>query len=169
MHGALKFVLFAVICAGCLWQSVPAGAAEVYKWKDGNRVTTYSQLPPAHGVQVQRLRTTTSEARPAAAAPGATSAAATPPATGTVDAPTPTPAQQEMRARLDAEEKARLSQLASQRQTQCQAARAQFDQLTQYARMRVQDDAGNVRVMPEEERQRRIQEAKARIVEYCAS
>jgi hypothetical protein len=35
--------------------------------------------------------------------------------------------------------------------------------------MRVQDDAGNVRVMPEEERQRRIQEAKARIVEYCAS
>jgi hypothetical protein len=167
MHGALKFVLFAVIGSASLCHSMPAGAAEVYKWKDGNRVTTYSQLPPAQGVQVQRLRTTNSEARPAATSPAANPT--TPAASGTADAPAPTPAQQEMRARLDAEEKTRLAQLASQRETQCQAARAQFDQLTQYARMRVQDDAGNVRVMPEEERQRRIQEAKARIVEYCAS
>ena len=164
MHGALKFVLYAALGSVGLWQSMPAQAAEVYKWKDGNRVTTYSQLPPAQGVQVQRLRTTGSEARPTAAASPATPAPA-----GTAEAPAPTPAQEEMRTRLDAEEKTRLAQLASQRETQCQSARAQFDQLTQYARMRVQDDAGNVRVMPEEERQRRIQEAKARIVEYCAS
>ncbi len=163
MHGALKFVLYVVIASAGIWQSAPAQAAEVYKWKDGNRVTTYSQLPPAQGVQVQRLRTTSSEARPTTTGP-----ALSPPGTGTAEAPIPTPAQQEMRARLDAEEKTRLAQLAAQRATQCQAARAQFDQLTQYARMRVQDEAGNVRVMPEEERQRRIQEAKARIVEYCA-
>lgn len=33
-----------------------AHGAEIYKWKDGNDVTTFSQLPPADGVSAERLQ-----------------------------------------------------------------------------------------------------------------
>ena len=147
-------------------------AAEVYKWKDGNKVTTYSQLPPARGVQAQRLRTNGSDAQnDAAVAPGtagsaagATTAARNEPAAGNESL-----TQKKIREELDAQEKLRLAGIAQERQGQCTRARAQFDQLTQRARMRVQEANGTVRVLPEEERQSLINDAKARIVELCTS
>ena len=149
-----------------------ARAAEVYKWKDGNKVTTYSQLPPARGVQAQRLRTNGSDAQtlPATTNPPGTSASST--TTGAKsDAPPggETQAQRKIREELNAQEKTRLAKVAQERQGQCTRARAQFDQLTQRARMRVQEANGTVRILPEEERQSLINEAKARIVELCTS
>ncbi len=149
-----------------------AHAAEVYKWKDGNKVTTYSQLPPARGVQAQRLRTSGTDAQtlPATTTGPATSASA--PAAGGQSETTPggeTLTQKKIRDELNAQEKIRLAKVAQERQGQCSQARAQFDQLTQRARMRVQETNGTVRILPEEERQSLINEAKARIVELCTS
>ena len=148
-------------------------AAEVYKWKDGNKVTTYSQLPPARGVQAQRLRTNGSDAQtlPAATTGPTASTSGNGGASGQNEAAPAgdSAAQKKMRDELNAQEKVRLAKVAQERQGQCVRARAQFDQLTQRARMRVQEANGTVRVLPEEERQSLINEAKARVLELCTS
>ena len=164
-------LLFATTLFSMLGGVVDSALAEdVYKWQDRNRVTTYSQLPPAHGVRAQRLHTSSStlstSAGSAAAAPG--TATVTPAKPGARATPAETPAQKALRAKLDAEANARMAQLATDRRAQCARARAQFDQLTQHGRMRVQETNGSLRVMPETERQKLINESKGRMVEFCA-
>lgn len=146
----------------------PGLAADAYKWKDANAVTTYSQLPPANGVRVERIRTAAAGPRRVETT-SPTASAGTAQATGKSAPAAETPQQRALREQLDQQEQARLAGLTATRQSECQRARGQFDQLTQFARMRVQDEDGKVRVMPEEERRQVLEETKGRIVEFCDS
>ena len=90
-----------------------AHGADIYRWKDDNNVTTFSQLPPVEGVYVERLLR---RGRTAANAFSATSAAdnwrAVLPDAAIVERthgiehsgirPAETPAEQELNERLDA-------------------------------------------------------------------
>ena len=168
----MRHAIYVTLTLALLGGIASAHAAEVYKWKDGNKVTTYSQLPPARGVQAQRLRTNGSDAQTLPATTSVPAASASGTGTGATSEAGPgaeTAAQKKIRDELNAQEKVRLAKVAQERQCQCTRARAQFDQLTQRARMRVQETNGTVHVLPEEERQSLINEAKARIVELCTS
>ena len=49
---------YVVLCCAIVlfgWLDVAHGA-DIYRWKDANDVTTFSQLPPDHAVYVERLR-----------------------------------------------------------------------------------------------------------------
>ena len=59
----------ALTCLACLLLAATAHAAEVYKWKDANGVTHYSETPPARG---KAFETRQQAREPGAAAPAAT-------------------------------------------------------------------------------------------------
>lgn len=128
--------------------------AAMYKWVDDKGVTQYTQYPPPdHKVQV----------------------IAPPPP----PAEDPEGAQKKLEAtlqKLDAERKAdtaakeeakKSAEVAKQRQQYCQAARSNLEKLTTGGRRRVTGPDGVATYLPEEERQKKIAEAKDAIKKSC--
>ena len=166
----LTTLMVVLLCAAGI-----AHPADVYKWKNG-KVTTYSQLPPAAGVQSERIRATPTSALPGANA--APVAAAPNNASGTSATREPgkpdtakselTPEQQKLKEQLAKDSDTRLADLAHRRADQCTKAHGQFDELTQHARLRVQDSQGNWKILNDGERKQKLDEVQTRIVEFCS-
>jgi hypothetical protein len=139
--------------------------ADIYRWVDENGVVNYSQRQP-EGVRAERVSAITGER----VTPAATTA--TPPspapAAGAQTGDQLTEAQQQMLADLQAAEQARQAEVARIRQANCEQARDLLDRLTARGRIRVRGDDGVERVLPEEERQQRIEEAQRGIVVNCS-
>lgn len=158
---ALATVLTAgLACAGA------AGAADVYRWVDENGVVNYSQTAPdnARGT-VERVRTASGRGtRSLAPAPSPARAGA--PATPANDL---TAEQQALKEQLEADEREQLARIARERADACRKNRDLLNELTTYARIRVTDADGTMRILPEEERRARIKDVQARVVEYCTS
>ena len=136
--------------------------AETYRWVDENGVVNYSQRKP-RGVEAEVIGST---------APAPATAAAAAPQPGVSDTPAAdnlTAEQQEMKAELEAAELERQEQIAKIRQDNCERARRVLANLSSEGRIRIQDEQGNQRAMPEEERQQRITEAQKGIVSNCSS
>ena len=68
---------------------------------------------------------------------------------------------------LEAEAQARLAEINASREENCTQAREQFRQFTTFARIRVADGEGGVRILTDEERDSRIAEAQEAIVLNC--
>lgn len=135
--------------------------AAVYRWVDENGVVNYTQLKP-EGVDAELVSDTgqrTPAARPARPAPAI-------PATD--QGQTLTEEQQQMLSDLQAAEQARQAEIARVREANCQEARDLLQRLTSRGRIRIAGPDGEERVMPEEERQRRIDEAQRAIVANCS-
>ncbi len=150
-----------------LWKLLPVlGAlpllmgAEVYRWVDENGVVNYTQLAP-EGVEAERVRPDTGQriaARP--------SEPATTPAAESAE-PELSEAQQRMLSKLQAAEQARQEEVARIKQANCERARAVLERLSVHGRVRVRGEDGQERVMPEDERQQRIDEAQQGVAANC--
>jgi hypothetical protein len=146
--------------------------AEVYRWVDGDGVVNYGQRVP-EGVVAERVSASTGQriVTTAPARGGQVAAGQTATEPGPIDAPADqqlTPEQQKMLDDLRAAEQVRQQELARIREANCQQARTLLDQLTSRGRLRVRGDDGVERVLPEDERQRRIEEAQRGIAVNCA-
>ena len=142
---------------------IPASfAAEVYRWVDADGVVNYTQQKP-RDIAVQQLTTSA----------GAPTVVREQPASKPVEQPetteTMTESQQRMLEDLQAKEQARQDEIARIREENCSKSRSVLSNLSAKERIRVRDDNGTERMMPEDERQRRISEAQQGIVQNCAS
>ncbi|MCZ6620224.1 MAG: DUF4124 domain-containing protein [Gammaproteobacteria bacterium] len=135
--------------------------AEVYRWVDENGVVNYTQNVP-RGVKAQRI--TTQAGAPSVIAEVEEVSEDTEPET-----PPLTDEQKSMLDELKAAELARQQELARIRQTNCEQAREILANLSLTSRIRVRNPDGTQRVMGEDERQRRIEEAQQGIVTNCGA
>lgn len=152
-----------------------AHASEIYRWVDGDGVVNYSQQQPL-GVDSEQIG---KKKRRRAVGPAPVRAQLAPPS---LDSPAPaTPSTQrpladgdlssEQRKMLDdlkEEEADRRVEMARVRTEQCERSRDLLDKLSNNDRIRLREDDGTERVMPEEERLRRIDTAQRNVAAYCA-
>ena len=175
MKSSLPTALPWLVIVALLCVAAASHSADVYKWKNG-KVVTYSQLPPAAGVQAQRIRATaSSSAVVTTTSPTSPAQNAAPAAPDSTDAPNKTsakgeltPEQQKLKDQLAKDADTKLVALARRRADQCTRAHGQFDELTQHARLRVQDDKGNWKILDDSERKHKLDEVQERIVEFCS-
>ena len=137
-----------------LMLAAPLQADEIYKWVDEEGVTHYSQQPPPSGnaarvgvdsppdEEIERERREME-------------------ATGErLDARREERREEEREERTDAAER-------EQRKQRCADLRSSLGKLTENRRLLVPDGEGNVRRLPEEERQERVAERRRQIEEQC--
>jgi len=156
-----RFALFSCLCSLMLLLSPAARADEIYRWIDENGVVNYTQIKPV-GVEAEAVSTrggTRSSGR--ASPPRAPEPARSQPQELS-------PEQQEMLADLEAAEAARERELARIRQENCVKAQRVLARLLERPRIRVREAGGSeARLLNEEERQARIDEAQRGIAANC--
>lgn len=130
-------------------------AAETYRWVDDNGNVVYSQLPPTDGRTSQTLGAPPPPAEP------------------------PEQAQQRLNAQieqLDAQREKRQSskKAGAERQAreaeqarQCELARHNLEGLQQGSRNRFRNPDGSYSRLTEEQKAKRIQDARSYLEEYC--
>lgn len=150
---ALKIILVAICCVG----STQALAAKYYKWVDENGTTHYTANPPASGEgEVIKVKA------------GASS-----------DKEEALKRLQERRAKLQEQAAARANpevdpnaeaekQNAEITKKNCEIYRKNLKTMQENARVRMLDDNGESRVIPEEERQTKMNKAKEYIQANCS-
>ncbi|MFW6092469.1 MAG: DUF4124 domain-containing protein [Pseudomonadota bacterium] len=144
--------------------------ADVYRWVDEDGVVNYTEQRP-EGVEADPVDAPDGSQSSAAAADAPAGDAPAGDATGNAPAADDdlTPAQQQMLSDLRAAEQARQKEVERIRESNCREAREVHQRLTARGRIRVRDGDGGERVLPEEERQQRIDDAQRGIAENCAS
>ena len=145
-------------------------AEEIYRWVDADGVVNYTQQKPrdvtAEALTTQRGAPTRVRSTPASTA--ASSSASSPASAADSERPM-SDAQQRMLEELQAKERARQQEVAEIREQNCSKSRQVLSNLSAKERIRVRGDNGQERIMPEDERQRRISEAQQGIVDNCDS
>lgn len=136
--------------------------AEVYKWVDEDGVVHFSQLPQRN-TAAERINVRSGTSSHRAVQPTTSKEP-----TASTEAQPLTPEQQAMQDQLNKEEQSRMQNIAKARDDNCKAAQKRFDNLTQYARIRMKGADGEYRVLTEEERMKEINQAKADVVEFCS-
>lgn len=147
-----------VSLSATLWSSTaPAGV--MYGWVDKNGVQNYSQLEP-QGVKTEKITTrgnvssrAEEDAKPA-------------PATAPLK-PRLTEEQQRKLDALKALHAQEEQQVADIKRTNCEKSKSVLERLKQSQRIRVREDSGTERIIGEDERQRRIEEAQQGIASNC--
>lgn len=143
-------VLTLTICLA--WLKLSPVSAVTYKWVDDEGETHYSQVPPV-GKATNRIE-------PPPAPP--------PPAPGY--------SLQELKQRTEkleasreeaAQKHQRLAEQQALKEENCRRARKNLNTLLNSGRVRYADEAGNLLIMPEEERQARITEVQGQVDEFC--
>jgi hypothetical protein len=164
---ALRMNVPGVVLVALLCPFAPSVSAdEIYRWVDDQGVVNYTQQKP-RGQEAEKIQTKAgTRTKSTAATPAAASPAATGLASGTEK---PLSAeQQKMLEDLRRAEEARQEEVARIKEHNCQRSREVLTRLTVKNRIRVADESGEYRVMPEDERQQRISEAQENIALYCA-
>lgn len=173
MSLAPRALAIACLTSGMALAAPFAQAAEaVYRWVDANGVVHFTQNAP-RGVPYEEVSTGGPGSRnPSFYAPRRSASAAPEapvPSTATADAPEAgmDPELQQRQAELQAEAQARLSEMAAAKARNCEMARQQFEEFTTFARIRVSDGQGGMRILSEEERAERVAEAEQAILLNC--
>lgn len=148
-------------------------AEEVYRWVDADGVVNFTQQRPRE-VTAEQISTRTSGYHTGNNIAQNTAASGTQPqsfpATAATDeANTMDAAQREMLEGLRAEEARRQIEQASARDANCEKSRGVLARLTGSPRIRVRGTDGVERMMPEEERQERIDDAQTGVANYCTA
>ena len=142
--------------------SLPASADKIYRWVDAGGVVNYTQQKP-RDTESEAIITQGGTSRPVRQAPAPVPELSA--ATGQ-----PLSAEQEkMLDGLRAAEQARQAEIAKIKEQNCQESRDVLARLTLKSRIRVRDEDGDYRVMPENERQERIARAQENVALYCVS
>jgi hypothetical protein len=137
--------------------------ASVYRWVDEGGVINYSQLKP-EGVEAELVMADTGQ-RIGTTPPPASAGAGADTANGEQQLGE---SQQKMLDELKAAEAQRREQIAKLRAANCRQARDQLESLTSRGRIRVKGEDGTERVMPDEERRGRIDEAQRAVAANCS-
>ncbi|MCZ6640207.1 MAG: DUF4124 domain-containing protein [Gammaproteobacteria bacterium] len=153
LHKAGKIALFA------LWIPMLMGADVVYRWIDADGVVNFTQQLP-RGVKAQEI--TTREGAPSVIRDVEEVTENT-----QRGQPKLSDQQQAMLDELRAAELVRQEEVTKIRAANCQQSREVLSNLSLTARIRVRDSDGVERVMGEDERLRRIEEAQQGIVINC--
>jgi hypothetical protein len=158
-----------------LFMLVPTlAAADIYRYVDKDGVVTYTEQLP-YGVKGERVATQATGptqtvrnldgSQPAAgdvtAAPAAAAATAN-------DKMKLTKQQQSMLQELKAADDARKQELAKIRDANCERSKDVLQRLQARGRIRVKDDSGEERIIGEDEREQRIQEAQDGVSTNCS-
>ena len=151
-----------------------AAQANIYRWVDANGVVNYTQQKP-RGVDAELVGTRRGTPPPATQATDTEAAEAEEATPGSVarDASMEerraamSEAQRQRLAELEAAEEERRAKLAMERAENCEKANDILDQLTERTRIRIRDEDGTERIIGEDERQSRIQDAQMAIAEHC--
>ncbi|MCR9279614.1 MAG: DUF4124 domain-containing protein [Pseudomonadaceae bacterium] len=139
-----------------------------WRWVDSNGVVNYTQQKP-YGVDAVEVSTLPGAGSSASKTPAPTPspARATPGSPRAADGSELSDSQQAVLEGLQSAEQARQDEIARITGENCDKSRSLLDQLSVRSRIRVRSDDGELRAMPEEERQRRISEAQRGVAEYC--
>ncbi len=147
-------------------------AEEVYRWVDADGVVNFTQQRPRE-VTAEQISTRTGGSQTGNNVAQNTTTSAAPqsfPTTAATDeANTMDAAQREMLEGLRAEEARRQIEQASARDANCEKSRGVLARLTGSPRIRVRGTDGVERMMPEEERQERIDDAQTGVANYCTA
>ncbi len=127
--------------------STPAMAAQVYKWVDAQGVTHFGAQPP-EGQQATSVNTTIA------------------PAPAAIPAKLPQVGVDEEQQAIDEKVKKEVAAKEAERKQYCEKMRTNLAQLENNPRLR-EEVNGEVRRLDEDERQKRIAEAKKAIAENC--
>ncbi|MET0126386.1 DUF4124 domain-containing protein [Pseudomonas caspiana] len=142
----MRCMIFAAMVAAAL--SVPAHAAQIYKWVDDQGVTHFDAQPPA-GRQTQQIEIQKPPAAPAAS-----------------DASKASIEAQAEQREIDNAVKKKVAQQDARRDEDCKILRTNLAQLQNNPRVREQVEGG-LRRLTEDERQGRIAETQKAINDYC--
>ncbi len=127
--------------------STPVMAAQVYKWVDAQGVTHFGAQPP-EGQQATSVNTTIA------------------PAPAAIPAKLPQVGVDEEQQAIDEKVKKEVAAKEAERKQYCEKMRTNLAQLENNPRLR-EEVNGEVRRLDEDERQKRIAEAKKAIAENC--
>ncbi len=127
--------------------STPVMAAQVYKWVDAQGVTHFGAQPP-EGQQATSVNTTIA------------------PAPAVIPAKLPQVGVDEEQQAIDEKVKKEVAAKEAERKQYCEKMRTNLAQLENNPRLR-EEVNGEVRRLDEDERQKRIAEAKKAIAENC--
>ena len=127
--------------------STPVMAAQVYKWVDAQGVTHFGAQPP-EGQQATSVNTTIA------------------PAPAAIPAKLPEVGVDEEQQAIDEKVKKEVAAKEAERKQYCEKMRTNLAQLENNPRLR-EEVNGEVRRLDEDERQKRIGEAKKAIAENC--
>jgi hypothetical protein len=134
--------------------------ADYFQWTDENGVVTFSQLAP-HGVEASRVYSGSHSDPSPPSEPAAVSAPADPErARLTAD-------QRIHLERLEQMELARQQEIARIRHANCERAELLLERLQSASRLRVREENGEQRVMPETEHRERIADAQRDVALHC--
>ncbi len=142
-------------------------ADDVYRWVDASGVINYTQLRP-RDFEAERISTQTGVVAVVNKVSNISGTDESQTQDGSAQ-PSMTEAQRRMLENLRSEEETRQSDLAEARETNCDKSRLILARLSTTSRIRVRADGGVERMMPEEERQERINKAQQGVVIYCTS
>ena len=133
----------------------------MYRWVDKNGVLNYSQVEP-QGVKSEKIvRRGSLNSRVQEDTKSAPAQATETPK------PRLTDEQQRKLDELKALHAQEEQQVADIKRTNCEKSKSVLERLKQSQRIRVREDAGNERIIGEDERQRRIEEAQEGIASNC--
>jgi len=144
-----------------IW-SLPAWSSVMYRWVDKDGVVNYSQIEP-QGIRAEKVvsqgsvGTRTQQPVPTVVEP----------VPADDDTPKLTEEQQRKLDELKALHALEEQQVAEIRQANCEKSRALLERLRQTAHIRIRADDGAERIIGEDERQRRIEEAQVGIATNC--
>ncbi|SDI09439.1 DUF4124 domain-containing protein [Pseudomonas panipatensis] len=136
--------------------SAPVMAAQVYKWVDAQGVTHFGAQPP-EGTRAAPVNTNV--AQPPSGFP-------LPPAKAT-PAPAPQPTASDKQKAVDEKVRQEVAQQEAERAKYCDNLRLNLAQLKNNPRVRIAESNGDMRRMPEEERQARITQAEQDLQKNC--
>jgi len=149
-----KQLLLASLCLSAALLQTPA-TAEIYKWTDDNGKTHYSQVPPPGKIETEEIK----GAPPPADDPDKI----TEQLQNEVDAMDETVTRQEG----EASEKSLRKEINAAYEKNCTTSKNNLAKLQEGGKRRYKTADGQVMHFSEEERQKRINEAKDQIDEFC--
>ncbi|MFV8784191.1 DUF4124 domain-containing protein [Microbulbifer sp. SA54] len=154
-------ILFATLLLG-LGLSAATQADGIYKWVDENGVVHFGSQPPKEK-QVEVVKAPKSARYKQWQQAQEALAAKDQPAPESPEQKAPAQAAKSKAQQEPEENKAELAARAHR----CNSAQQRLQELHSHARVREVDASGNYRVLPEEERQQRIRQAKQIMQDNC--
>ncbi len=130
--------------------AAPAMAGSIYKWVDAQGTTHFGAQPP-QGASAERIN-------PIVPQPSSPSEAST---------AEPKERNSDKQSQIDADVKAKVAADQEQVEKYCLQMRTNLAQLLHNPRISVEEENGELRRIPEEERQAKIAEAQKGISEHC--
>ncbi|WIG54269.1 MAG: hypothetical protein OJF61_000055 [Rhodanobacteraceae bacterium] len=132
-----------------------AGAQQIYKWKDANGVTHFSQTPPSSGTHYSKMKLTSEPDISSNPAPAAATSSSEP---GSSDAP-----------RQSAPASSTQPDTASNRATLCKQLSSNISLLQSKQPVVTGGADGKQQVMSDNAREAQLATARAQQAQYCSS